>query len=248
MKFKITKTSESNPDKAEISVYNMNEQSRSLAEEDGNIITLDCGYGVNSEGKPKLENVFVGDVARALTLRDSVDFVTTFECGDGEKAHQESIVDLSFGPGSKVSDIFTTLTNKFGLAKGVQTSITPKTYQNGFVASGSIRSIMDQITKDLGLEWSIKDGALQVIPAGATTGEEAVQLSPTSGLIGAPKKKNEGIEVRSLLQPKIKPGKSLVLDSETIKGVYRILKVTHSGDTHGNEWYSDVELGEVGGG
>ncbi len=249
IKFKVTKTAESNPNKAEIAVYNMNRESRALAEQDGNIVILECGYGLTSQGLPKLEGLFIGDVARALTIKDSVDYVTTFECGDGEAAHQNSIIDVAFGPGTQVGDVFNSLKAKLtGVGQGVQTPIARKSFANGFVASGTVRSIMDQLTADMDLEWSIQDGQLQIIPRGKTTGEEAVRLAPDTGLIGRPKKKNDGIEVRSLLQPKLKPGKPIVMDSETIKGVYRIEKVIHTGDTHSNEWYSDIELGEVTGG
>lgn len=247
-RFKVTKTSESTPNKAEISVYNMNKEARALAEEQDVVIALDCGYGLNSAGKPKLENLFIGDVARALTARESVTFVTTFECGDGEKAHQSSIVDLSFGPGANTTDVFNILSDKLGLPKGEQTSISRKTFQNGYVAAGPVRRILDQLTADLDLEWSIQDGTLQIVSKGKTTGEEAVVLSAETGLVGAPKKKNNGIEVRCLLQPKIKPGRQVVLRSETIQGVYRVLKVIHTGDTDGQDWYSDMELGEVSNG
>lgn len=72
-----------------------------------------------------------------------------------------------------------------------------------------------------------------------------------------------GIEVRCLLNPKIKPGTRIKIDQASIQtqqlstnysaggqnalipgldadGTYKVLKVTHHGDTRGTDWYSDL--------
>jgi len=236
VKFKVEKTSESAPNKANISIWNLTLDSRTLSEQPGNIITLSAGYG------GQLENVFVGDVQRALTSESGSDWVTDFECGDGENAYRDKNVDVSFGPGTGLSQILSTVGGKFGLGAGEQSGIPNKSFQNGFVASGSIRSVLDQLTEGYDLEWSIQDGQLQIIKKKSTLSEESVLLSAATGMISSPKKKDKGLEIKSLLQPKFKPGKAVVVESKFIKGTFRILKVTHEGDTHGQEWYSTLEV------
>lgn len=236
MRFKVEKTSASSPNKATIDVFNMSQDSRTLSERAGNIITLDAGY------QEQLEQVFIGDVARASTKEEGSDFITTFECGDGESAYQNKTTDISFSAGANLPDVLTTLTRNFGLSQGEQSGIPNKSFLNGFVASGPIRSILDGLMDGNDLEWSIQDNQLQIIKKKSTTQEEAIVLKSDSGLIGSPVKKDKGIEVKSLLQPKFKPGRAVVIESKFIKGVFRILKVTHEGDTHDRNWYSSLEV------
>jgi hypothetical protein len=42
------------------------------------------------------------------------------------------------------------------------------------------------------------------------------------------------------LQPDVFPGRLVVVDSETLRGQYRITKTVHKGDSHGAEWEIDL--------
>ena len=55
------------------------------------------------------------------------------------------------------------------------------------------------------------------------------------------KAKRTGIEVTSLLNAGIRPGRRIQVLSKYLDAVYKVEKVTHAGDTHGGEWYSQVE-------
>jgi len=53
----------------------------------------------------------------------------------------------------------------------------------------------------------------------------------------------QGWKVKTLLQPAMQPGGYVRLDTKSIKGeFFRIEAVTHSGDTHGAEWESELTL------
>lgn len=236
IRFKVEKSLESVPNKAEIAVYNLSASNRARAEAPGNIISLDAGYG------GLLKNVFVGDVSRSLSRHDGTDWITEFESGDGEKAYTDSVVDISFGAGSTVGQVVDKLSAALGLPISAKVGLKDSVFKNGFVASGPVRTLLDQLTLNQELEWSIQDGALQILPVKTTTQGEAFILSPASGLLGSPRKKDAGLEVRSLLIPEIKPGRALVVESAAVKGVYKIRKVTAQGDTHGADWYTIAEV------
>lgn len=52
-----------------------------------------------------------------------------------------------------------------------------------------------------------------------------------------------GYSVRSLLQPIIEPGGYVQLKTKSIDGeFFRVEELTHTGDTHGNEWHSEITL------
>ena len=53
----------------------------------------------------------------------------------------------------------------------------------------------------------------------------------------------QGYKVRTLLQPTLQPGGYVKLETKSINGeFFRVEAVTHSGDTHGQAWQSDLIL------
>ena len=52
-----------------------------------------------------------------------------------------------------------------------------------------------------------------------------------------------GYQVTSLLQPLIEPGGYVQIKSKSINGeFFRVEEVTHVGDTHGNDWHTNLIL------
>jgi hypothetical protein len=66
-----------------------------------------------------------------------------------------------------------------------------------------------------------------------------VSLTPDSGLIGTPKRTEDGITGKCLLQPNFKlNGLVHVESAETGSGIHKVIAFTHTGDSRGNEWYT----------
>lgn len=234
--FKIEKDTSSTINKAEIRIYNLSSNSRSLAENKDNIIELFAGYGK----EPKL--LFRGNPSRVISTIGGPDSVTTFEVGDGLKSFQNSRVDVSFKQGTPAKDIFQTLTNTMGLARGEQKGIPEKAFSRGLSLSGPVRDHMNYLTDKMDLEWSVQNGALQILPKGKATDQAAFLLSAETGLIGSPNKKDKGLEVVSLLQPDINPGRTVEIQSKFVNGQFRVEKVSHEGDTADTAWFTRIEI------
>jgi|SRR5579884_2617901 len=249
--FKIEKTSESNPNTATISVYNMAKDTRSLCEKKGNAVVLKCGYDTN------IPLVFSGDIAKCTTEKQGPDIITTMEAGDGQVAFDTSTFDQSFAPGATVQSIFQQVTGSFGVAVGPLLGIPNDSVNNGMTLSGDSKKHMDDLTKKYGMEWSIQDGQIQVAPKNTPVFGTAVLLNSETGLIGSPKRvkilkansdpllgdfnKDAGVTFRSLLNPKLKPGQLVSLQSVNVTGLYTCRKVVHSGDTHSMPWQSECD-------
>lgn len=80
---------------------------------------------------------------------------------------------------------------------------------------------------------------------GITEKQKGVRVTFATAETGDKEKKLEvqGWKVKSLLQPAMQPGGYVRLDTKTIKGeFFRIESVTHSGDTHGQDWASELTL------
>lgn len=237
--FDIKKTSNSEPNKGKIQIYNLTKASQTLAEKKANgtlFLKLYAGYG------DKLETIFTGDINTSLTRRDGGDVITEFECGDGETQYQETVVNKSFSPGVNFKDVLSTAAKSFGLPINSISGVKDEQFINGLSVSGQSKNVMDDLTKKQGLKWSIQNGALQVTgPDGKVEGRMVV-LRADTGLIGSPKKKDKGaFEFISLLQPKIFPGCLVRLESKFLKGDFVAKTVIHKGDSVEGDYFTTVE-------
>lgn len=125
---------------------------------------------------------------------------------------------------------------------------------------GMARQYMRDEARDTGTDWSIRDGKVQMVTRKGDLPGEAVVLTHENGLVASPDQTQDGITVRSLLNPRLRVGGRIKLDNASIKamqtplkqagggqggrldadGFYRIIKVEFRGDTRGNDWYADV--------
>ncbi len=234
--FVIGKTSDSNANTSKIKVYNLNERSRTILEQGGDLVaTLEAGYTGTG-----LEGLFKGEIDKSQFRRISSDWVTTIFVKDGNTAITKTHFEKSYaGPvdlKAIAEDVIRTLQNEAGIVVKSLKNLSSEIIQNGFSANGLASRILDNIVEKQGLEWSIQDGELQII-APDSSDHEAIVLTPQTGLIGSPVRRENGIEFRALLQPKIKPGRAVKIESRNLNGLFRIRQAQFKGDTHGTPWF-----------
>lgn len=244
--FKITRDSKPEPNAGEISVWNLSRDTRAKFAEQTVPVILQAGYGDN------IAQVFQGDIPTdgISTVRDGPDWVTTFRAGDGAQAFRTARVSRSFGKGTKIVDVLKKVAQDLGvgmgnaaakLASGDLDGAVTELF-GGVVLNGPVPRELDRLLRSFGYEWSIQDGELQVVERDGFTDGDAVVLTPDTGLIGSPEPGKDGFtKIRSLLQPHILPRVRLQLETEAHEGLFVVSRVVHSGDTHGDAWYSDCE-------
>ena len=264
--FFVEKNLDKQPNSARIQVYNLSKDSRSFVEQKDNVVILEAGYGewvrrpqaVEETFEGDLKTIFIGDIAKVRTERNGPDIITTIQCGDGEKAYSIAKVEASFSPGVKVDQVLSTILTSMKLGKGDVSGLNGQDiYQQGVSLSGPSRDHLDLITRKQGVEWSIQDDKLQILRPNQSITQEAVLLTPATGLIGTPfkdtivnqnvleSKKGEeaksGVEATSLLNAEIKPGRLIRIQSSFVTGDFKVKKVRHEGDNYGDSWYSMIE-------
>lgn len=82
---------------------------------------------------------------------------------------------------------------------------------------------------------------------GITTNSDGVVTRQSDKLTvsGKPAKERlevQGYKVNMLLQPTTMPGDVVKLEAEGINNFFKVEKVTHQGDTHGNEWVTEISV------
>lgn len=239
LKFNVVQDESGNANKAKISIYNLSEDTKTFLEKKDLVVFLNAGYESN------LSSLFFGDLQRFDEKRSGPDITTTIECGDGEKSLTEANIQLGFGPGATNKQVIDAAIKKLNMPKGFMADIPVIKYHSAFSYAGSVKNLMNNQMALVDLDWSIQNGEFQVLGKAQTGGQIAVELSPETGLIGTPTKTKDGVEFISLLNPEIRPGRAVVLNSKRFLdgsgATVKVIKTTFDGDTHDGQWQVKCE-------
>ena len=230
IQFEVEKTSEKNANRINIRVYNTNETSRATLEQENVIVKLDAGYAGSINEAESIDELFIGNITKASSEKTGNEWITTIEAGDGSKKFKESQVNTTLGPGANNKQVIETLAKSLEVGIGTIKGVVEDVFQNGITLTGPVDQRMDEITEKMGLEWSIQDDKLMVLPPNEPSENIGMLISPATGLIGAPINREKGIEFRSLLRGSIKPGVAIQLQSRDFNGIFKIRKAVFSGD------------------
>lgn len=235
------------PDPAEITIYNCRRETRDGFAK-GDQVRLVAGY----EGSADL--IFSGSVVQVQVRRDGADQAATLTCRDGDAAWQATAAG-AFAANVPLHLALSRLAQAMGLTVPASTVavVAGLTTRSAFAHATYAHRTLHELLSPQGLTWSIVDGALQVTPDDGATTEQAFVLTPQTGLVGSPtreggvpnaKGKTKAVKVRamSLLLPSLRPGRRVELQSQGFAGAFRIDELLHKGDTHGQDWYSDLTL------
>lgn len=256
--FNVEKTSEANPNVGQITIYNLAAENRALLEEPKSQIIVKAGYsgfGINPIEpssflqKDLSEIIYVGDIRLngIKTERRGPDIATVLECSTGLNVMQESKVNKSYAPGTTAIQVIKEVADTMGLNISQFQTLGADVFLGGLSLSGPSKDVLTDILKKLGVQWSIQDDELHIVDKQLPTAEPVVLLTDQTGLIGIPTKmSNGGYIFKCLLNPKIRPGRQLVVKSGTISGTFKPRKVAHQGDLDGGPWETNIEAIEVG--
>lgn len=262
--FTITRSLDATANTAELVIYNLSEESRKhlagQATDRGIVCKIDAGYredpfaasvtaalvGVIPEESPQ---IFLGEMRQVTSVREGADWLTRLSAGDGDQLKNKR-VSFSIGPGASFQSVVNKMVD--GVKAGIKDSARAllrgefaevgKSLAEGFSVDGFVGDELPRVLRSGGLEYSVQNGEIQILPIGKALGDVAVKLTPTTGLVGSPEVGDKGkITVRCLLTSKVYPGRKIKVESQNVSGVYRCHTISYVGQTDGNDWYCDIE-------
>lgn len=247
MTFSITKQLAKEPNDCEITVTNASQATRGLLTRKPVRAQLLAGYG------DELRHLFLGDLRFASTKREPPERITTLLLGDGDRAYRHARVRKSYKRGTAVKTALTDCAAAMGLLLPTDAKISSELseqFASGAVLAGAARDELTSLLAPYGYGWSIQDGRLQIVKDGDTSRDAERLISQATGLIGSPEwgapdksgKKPPTLTCTTLLYPEITPGGRIRLESDSESGIFRVERVVHTGDTHGDTWTSEIEL------
>lgn len=246
VRFSCEKSVHYSPNRAEIEIYNLSAHTRRELEQATNRITVQihAGYG----GENAL--IFRGNLRDIRSTRDGADIITKISAGDGLRAIREARIARSFGPGTQLLEIFRSLSDSLGVGVGNAEEAVQEAalrngataYEDGTTLYGQASQELEGICRSTGLTWSIQDEQLQLLERGKPLRREALRLTSGTGLVGSPSFSSKGrLTAQTLMIPDLFPGRKIVMDSEFVKGLYRVDKCAYTGDTGGDDWGIRIE-------
>ena len=260
IKFSVKRSDTQTPNMAEIRIYNLEEETANLIKKEFSKVILQAGYESN------FGVIFQGNIKQVYSGRENAtDTFLDIIAGDGDLAYNFAIVNTTLAAGVGQSDQINAAIssmNDKGVSAGNVSNSSNVKLPRGKVMFGMARDYLKQSAETTNTTWSIQDGKVQFVPVASYLSGEAVVLTAKTGMIGTPVQTNEGVNIKCLLNPKLKIGGRVQLDNENIArlkinllvpgspanipapitddGVYYVLIIEYQGDTRGQEWYSTI--------
>lgn len=267
-----------------IRVYNLSEGTANQIQEEFQFVSLAAGYKDGPYGTIFQGNIRMIRIGRENALNSFVDI----SAADADIAHAFGVVNTTLAAGSSDLDIVNACMqamnamdpNKVtagvlqGVTQGAQTSAAAVTASQGIgglltlrgrVLYGLATQRLDDVAARNNASWFIEDGKLYFVKnTGYLDDIPPIELSPATGLIGVPTGTPNGLEVTSLLNPNMRPGRSVQINrrdidttfiknqqfpgtqslaqtaSVTKNGLYRMLVVDHQGGNRETEFYTKL--------
>lgn len=249
--FKTKRNLKPEPNTASITVRNLSARSRKILEAASTVFggtkprlpaRLDAGYGTD------LGMLFLGEVRSAVTTVEGPDLISTFETGDSEEEIRKARLNVSYGPRTEPEVALRAMAEALGVGEGnvsaaaaLLKSKGKAFFGTGVILSGVVHRHLTDFCNSADLEWSVQDGKLQILDRGKPLEGLAVEIGPSTGMIGSPTVDADGhVHARCLLIPDLRPGRKVVFKSKSFSGGYRVIETEHTGDTHGDDWYVDI--------
>lgn len=260
VQFTVEKNLSSEPNTCEITITNLATHTRTFFQQKPFHVVLEAGY-VDSP----LRHLFRGDVRWGQSQLIEGDWETMLQLGDGDRMFRHARVSRSFKGGVSLRDALREVSKVMGVELPRSNSLDSamnNQYASGLALAGAASSALTELLSPYGFEWSIQSGKLVILRPDEIQAGRATVINENGGMIGSPqfgppekpsakrtrKPRKDGrnpdlptVTVRMLLFPELSPGTQIELQSKAISGTFKATRVTHSGDTHGQEWVTEVE-------
>ncbi|KQT52228.1 phage protein [Aureimonas sp. Leaf460] len=248
IEFSVSKTMSSTQNTASIDIWNLAEATRNAMGKEFDRIELEAGY-ISPDDVSTVGTIFIGELRDVEHTRERDDIITHFECGDGDAAVRRATISKTYRAGTPVKEVVEGLRAEFekqGVTRGELKGLDDlPPFKRPYSMCGSCSREMDRLSRQHGFQWSLQNETFETVPADGHVGG-MVLLTPDTGLIGVPTITDKGVKVGALLNPQIRPGRRVRIESHVLEmnsegGVYRVASVTFSGNNRSGDFKASIE-------
>lgn len=244
--FQIEKSMSDTPNHSTVKIYNLAPQSRNTILEEGSRIIIEAGYQNGPYGL-----IYDGDLIQTLRYtEDGVTEVMELIAQDGDIFLNKGFISVTYGAGQTAQSILSGLAEAGGqpMELGyVSPDLSQTKLTRGKVLFGQPKQYARKMAHGEGALFYVNDRKIHMVKPSDLPDGEIISLSPSSGLVGMPELTDDGIKTKCLLNPLLNINKQVYIDNGFVQsqkavagsGVYKVLTLTHTGDTRGQDWYTE---------
>ncbi len=241
IQFRVDFAKGGDPDLAVIELYNLAPETEQVFKH-GEEMVLRAGY------QGDIGIVMAGEIRHVRAFDEGADRICEIEVHDTSDAYQGAEISESYVPGTTGSQILERVISMSGLERGKILLVRDAVYPEGRSVDGTIKDVIKKIAEDCKSEVTVANGTIHVLPHDGHY-DEAVLLSPKTGLIGSPKRIEDDDEsssvlweAESLLNYRIRAGTLVQVESKQVNGLFAVESGSHVSD--GNEFKTVMQLAE----
>lgn len=275
IKFATKQQDTSVPNSLNVRIYNLSQETtQEILQKPGKGqkplgILLSAGYSYNNGV------IFKGNIIQTLAGRENgTDTFVEIIAADGDLAFNFAVVNRSFAVDCQYSDQLKAALNSMEKAEGITPGYIAQFptvgLPRGKVVWGNASAVLDSIAKSTGSKYNIDNGELTFIPLSTYRPDDVVFINTATGMVGSPQQTTSGVNVKCLLNPKIRCCGRIGINNASIQGyevnlninsatkdavtkgailphdlnsdgIYYVLVKEHVGDTRGVEWYTNLQ-------
>ena len=245
IRFSVEKTLKREPNSATIEVYGLNRVSiaQYLAADRDLRVRLFAGHRTGApallfDGFPVKKDGLVFEATGA-------ERVLKIKAKDGQRRYERARVNLTLGQETTLEDVLAECASALGLPIDTIDAPPDVRLTQGTTLSGRPTEILDQLALSSRADWSIQDGKFQFLQKRGrrSNGEGDLFSHELGNYVGAPRRREKGVEVTAILQGSIVPGSLFRLQSKdgTYDGDYKCQEVKYTGDNfYDNDFYAVI--------
>jgi len=231
----------------DVQIWNLAEDTwKNVSEDDYCRITLGWEDGDQ-------QSVMHGIIEKKTTESDGNDRIFRLKGSEVSDHLTKKKMSKTYGTNQTPSQIAKDLAGECGLTAGDIGSIDSTVTSNFIVSKDKpVRHWLDELIKEAesmtnaGWEWFVDGGRLYFVRKDGRT-DEAVELSYNNTLVSINESDGEaedsdGLEFEAMLEPSIRRGAALVIDTDDYNGAYRVRGYTFVSDTTSGDHHVEGKL------
>lgn len=236
----------------DLAIYNLSQDTASKLYENETSIGLRAGY------EESIDYLFKGAIRNVFKERNGPDVITRVIARGGTSFNKPTI-NQTFDKNANIVEIIRACCSSIGYPVIIDDSqfsdVQP--YIRGKVLSGDPRRYLDELAQTHGFSYVIDNDRINVVRNDSYRDGSPHIVSERTGMEGIPEITETGCDVNVRLNPKIKIGGRIDVQSEfrtfnfsnlyyqdipakAGSGVYRIFKLEHVGDSWGDNWTTKI--------
>lgn len=244
---------------AEITIYNVSAYTTTQMLGDGfakqyEYISLEAGY------ENLFGSVFVGQITNVQRVLEDGGATRgiKFFCRSAAKERDQNIINITLAPETDPVEIIEECASAFQAEIQFFGDFSAlKRRSRGTVLQGSPSACMNELAETFEFDWMVENGAMKIIKRGFAMPNQVYLISAATGMIGSPVVTDTEVGIRYRLNPKLKLGDTIKLESmaprfefsgayyynvpRTIgEGYYKINSLVFAGDSHGDQWETQI--------